>query len=248
MIIGIYRLFYHELARFPGPFLAKLSTIPNWRHACAGDRHLWLLQLHERYGPIVRYTPNSLSFNTASAVETIYGNAKANVMKGDWYQCVQDSAGGHESTFTARNKGRHAIKRRMLSQAFSERALRDYLPRVNAVIRSWLDNLEVEIANGHYIDLGLWSSILMFDILGDLCFGRPFGLLDSNDLRYLIKLVNRTTGGWYTVSRQHKIHFIDYARSRTKGVAAWLQPGFKDFTLHALQNASWPFSWRLVDS
>lgn len=47
---AVYRLYFHPLAKFPGPFWAKLTTIPAWWHSRNQDRHLWLLSLQEQYG------------------------------------------------------------------------------------------------------------------------------------------------------------------------------------------------------
>jgi len=46
----IYRLYFHPLAKFPGPFWAKISTIPSWWQTRKQSRHLWLLKLQEEYG------------------------------------------------------------------------------------------------------------------------------------------------------------------------------------------------------
>jgi hypothetical protein len=48
--VAIYRLYFHPLAKYPGPFWAKLSTIPSWLHTIKQDRHIWLYSLQEKYG------------------------------------------------------------------------------------------------------------------------------------------------------------------------------------------------------
>lgn len=50
LITVVYRLYFHPLAKFPGPFWAKLSTFPAWWHSKNQDRHLWHLSLQEQYG------------------------------------------------------------------------------------------------------------------------------------------------------------------------------------------------------
>jgi hypothetical protein len=48
--IAIYRLYFHPLAKYPGPFWAKLTSFPSWWHTKKQHRHLWLLSLQEKHG------------------------------------------------------------------------------------------------------------------------------------------------------------------------------------------------------
>lgn len=56
----VYQCFYHPLADFPGPFLAKLSR--NW-YAYKAKTSLWhqeLMAMHAKYGGAVRVAPNEM--------------------------------------------------------------------------------------------------------------------------------------------------------------------------------------------
>lgn len=84
----VHRLFFHPLAKYPGPWLAKVSNLYAGYHAWKGDLHLDMWKCHEKYGeyipippelfPIlirpfqigdfVRYGPNSLLVNTATGL------------------------------------------------------------------------------------------------------------------------------------------------------------------------------------
>lgn len=50
LIKSIYRLYFHPLAKYPGPFLARISNIHQTWHAYTGERALNLYQQHEKYG------------------------------------------------------------------------------------------------------------------------------------------------------------------------------------------------------
>jgi hypothetical protein len=51
----IYRLAFHPLAKFPGPFLAKITDFYSVYHAWKGDRHIEFYRCHEKYGIIPQY-------------------------------------------------------------------------------------------------------------------------------------------------------------------------------------------------
>ncbi|KAJ5668939.1 hypothetical protein N7462_010009 [Penicillium macrosclerotiorum] len=214
---ALHRIYFHPLAKQPGPLLARLSSIPNWYHAKKGDRHVWLYRLHTEYGSVVRFTPNSLSFNTVTAMDSIYKSRKANLIKSDWYQCVRDSAGKFESTFTARQKTRHAVKRRLLSHAFSDKALKDYEPRICALIDKWVEAIDAEAKYDQgMVDLGQWSGYLIFDVLGDLGFGNAFGFMANQVDRSLIGLVAKATGVWYSIGYHPFTKWVRYILFETR--------------------------------
>lgn len=52
--IAIYRLFFHRLGRFPGPYWARISNFYAVYMFRKSDTYLVVRELHEKYGPIVR--------------------------------------------------------------------------------------------------------------------------------------------------------------------------------------------------
>ncbi|CAK7563498.1 MAG: hypothetical protein SEPTF4163_001367 [Sporothrix epigloea] len=205
-IIGlvIYRIFLHPLAKYPGPLLAKLTDAYMLYHAWKGDRHLELWRLHERYGPIVRFGPNSVSFNSNTALKEIYG-FKANVGKAEFYDAFAHPA---HNTHNTRDKGEHARKRRVLSHAFSDSAVKEAEKYILANVRTFCNVLGAggSTANalsyhGDYsqtkgsekwsgpVNMSDQCNYLAMDILGDLCFGKAFHMLEAPDNRYAVDLV-----------------------------------------------------------
>src|ERR1700755_2688971 len=74
LYLVIYRLYYHPLAKFPGPKLNAISPIPSIISLLKGRIPLETKRMHDKYGPVVRVTPTELSFNGAQAWEDIYGH------------------------------------------------------------------------------------------------------------------------------------------------------------------------------
>jgi hypothetical protein len=53
--ILLYRVFFHRLRRFPGPFMAKASKLWHvWKLAPRSDNFIQLDKLHKQYGDYVR--------------------------------------------------------------------------------------------------------------------------------------------------------------------------------------------------
>jgi hypothetical protein len=64
----------HSLSKYPGPWLNSVSSIPSAIAAFRGVQHLYNYHLHEKYGPVVRISPDELSFTEPYAWEQIYGH------------------------------------------------------------------------------------------------------------------------------------------------------------------------------
>lgn len=208
--IVLYRLTLHPLAKYPGPFLAKVTGWYGVYHAYKGDRHLEFWRAHEKYGtnissqacglpltftgPIVRYGPNSLSFNSNSALKKIYGH-DGNVIKSRFYS-VFPATKDSFSTHSAIDKTAHARKRRVLSHAFSDAAVKGMEKHILDNIRNFCEGIESRVSSisekkgwGKPQNMSDWCNYLTFDIMGDLCFGKAFGMLERPDNRFAIDLI-----------------------------------------------------------
>lgn len=188
----VYRLFFHPLAKYPGPFLAKLTDAYMLYYAWRGDRHLEFWRMHEKYGKFVRFGPNSLSINSNTALKDIYG-FRANVRKAEFYDAFVHPA---PNTHNARDKDLHARKRRVLSHAFSDSAIKEVERYILANIRTFCEAIGdygrvIHEKKGWSAPKNMsdWCNWLAMDILGDLCFGKAFHMLDRPDNRYAVDLV-----------------------------------------------------------
>jgi benzoate 4-monooxygenase len=85
----VYRLFFSPLAKIPGPWLTRISSIQEANALKQNRRAAWVTQLFEENpGSVaVRTGPNSVSFNSPEAVKAIYGHGKTTdgFGKSSWY-------------------------------------------------------------------------------------------------------------------------------------------------------------------
>ncbi|KAL1875164.1 hypothetical protein Daus18300_003232 [Diaporthe australafricana] len=178
LAIVVYRLHFHPLSRYPGPFWARITSFPSYWHTLRQDRHIWLWRLQEEYGPTFRYRPDSILVNTPSAYAHIFG-PKGNVKKGLYYQAWPRHAKA-VTTWNSIDFAIHSRKRRVLNYAFSSKALRSAEPFVLSNADRWCELLDHEVsAGGEWsgsVNMTDWVNWLVFDILGDLCFGKSFGM------------------------------------------------------------------------
>jgi hypothetical protein len=74
--IGVYRVFFHPLAHIPGPIFAKLTHLWQTKSYFIGNWHSDILKVHEKYGPVVRISPDEISFVDGDALKRLYGHVK----------------------------------------------------------------------------------------------------------------------------------------------------------------------------
>lgn len=196
-----YRLFLHPLAKYPGPFLGKLTSLHTTWHAYRGDRHLHLYNLHKKYGPIVRFGPNSLSFNSKEALQEIYGHGAMSrkFQKADFYKAFPAVKGVH-NTHNAIDKVVHARKRRVLSAAFSDNALRGMEGDMIKHIEELCELIEKQGETETGMDAGEAMSWLSFDVMGEFAFGRTFGMLVDSSQRFVTRMIEMAARNHYIVS------------------------------------------------
>lgn len=84
----------------------------------------------------------------------------------------------------------HAQKRRVLSQVFSVKSLRSAEHFIHINTDRWLQLLENQAHPNNPIDMCEWTNWLVFDILGEVCFGRAFDMKEPNsNLRHVPGLI-----------------------------------------------------------
>src|ERR1700753_1497845 len=189
----VYRLYFHPLAKFPGPKLNAISPIPSIISLLKGRIPLETKQMHDKYGPVVRVTPTELSFNGAQAWEDIYGHRQGltNMHKDPVHVGSVDPIPG-VTTLTMADDANHSRQRRALAYPFSQKALMEQEYIVQGYVDMFIEKLGAKSDKESMVNLVDYLNYTTFDIIGDLAFGEPFGCLEDEMFHDWVSLIFET--------------------------------------------------------
>ncbi|KAI1126216.1 benzoate 4-monooxygenase cytochrome P450 [Nemania abortiva] len=191
----VYNVFFHPLRKFPGPWINKISIIPYLRSVFRGKQAYELLKLHGKYGHVVRYGPNELSFSSAQAWKDIYGSRPGHqiFVKGRWYERLSIYASqGVRSLVTEPDPSKHAAMIRVFGGAFSRGFLNEMEPMIIDYIDRFIHHVRAKTADGGVVNLTFGYSSVTFDIIGDLAFGQDFGGIGQDTPHAFIREMNES--------------------------------------------------------
>ncbi|KAL8827067.1 MAG: hypothetical protein Q9170_007163 [Blastenia crenularia] len=181
ILVSIRNAYFHPLSKFPGPKSAAATPIPFVKNLIKGDMVTWVMGLHAKYGEVVRVTPDELSFITPSAWQDIY-TTKPQLPKCE--KGVVKLPNGVPNLSAETVTEEHTRQRKILSYAFSERALReqeDILKRYTDLLITKLhEQMPSTEKPSATLDITQWYNYTTFDTVGDLCFNEPFHSLDNS--------------------------------------------------------------------
>lgn len=128
-----------------------------------------MLELHKRYGDVVRVAPDDLAFRDSRAWKDIYGHrtgavAGPAVELGKDMRLYKADPAEAETMFNAA-KERHGLLRRQISYGFSDRSLREQQPMIKRYVDLLVERLRENCQGGlASVDM-LKCEYLAFDYL-----------------------------------------------------------------------------------
>ena len=147
----------------------------------------------------MRIAPNALSLNSPAALKEIYG-FKSNVRKSDFYDAFVHPA---PNTHNSRDRDVHARKRRVMAQGFGDAAVRGMEGWILGNVRVFCERVGEGAGEEGWSgvrNMSDWFSYLAMDVLGDLCYGKAFHMLEKEENRYALGLVAAATKRHLVVS------------------------------------------------
>ncbi|KAF5869159.1 putative cytochrome p450 monooxygenase protein [Botrytis fragariae] len=175
-------LYFHSLSHIPGPTL--WIAFPIFRHLSLirGRQDIELRALHQKYGEVVRFAPDEVSFITAQAWRDIYGHGHKQLPK------FKHSAANPLDIINS-NDVDHSRYRKAMSHAFSAKGLQAQEPILKRYVDKLVTRLEHEAKSRLPVDMVKWYNLTTFDLIGDLAFGESFGGLENSQYHFWVSTI-----------------------------------------------------------
>ncbi|KAJ7038031.1 cytochrome P450 monooxygenase [Mycena alexandri] len=192
--LAIYLVDPYGIRKYPGPFLAKFSDAWLGWISQQGHRSEVIHEMHLKYGPFVRISPSEVSVAEPDALGIVYAHGNG-ALKSTFYDAFVSIQRG---LFNTRDRRAHSRKRKMVSHVFSQKNVLEFEPHIRLYVGMLLgqwDRLYDAASKGLsgddgdsgwvgrggrlWLDCLPWVNYLAFDIIGDLAFGAPFGMIEA---------------------------------------------------------------------
>lgn len=178
----IYNLFFHPLAKFPGPRSCAATCIPYIRAVITGALAQRVDAWHKKHGPVVRISPNELSFTDEAAWKSIYGirHCSGSARQNRKDLRIYPPPVAKAPHILIADDETHARVRKLLAQPFSDASIRGQEGIIQKYVDLLMKRLREHSQDGNAVDMGVWYNFTIFDIIGDLTFGEGFDCLEKS--------------------------------------------------------------------
>ncbi|KAF2637187.1 cytochrome protein [Massarina eburnea CBS 473.64] len=164
------------VAVVPGPWHTKYTSVVATYKLLTGTRTEWVEELHQRYGNIVRLSPNEIQFSSIKAVKTIHSYRK--VFPKSAFYSYFTSAYKVQSVFNTTDLVTHARYRRLLAGPLSESGLKNVEALVDSRATMAIEKIGEEMDKKGYANAMQWWLFMATDVIGELSFGDSFRMLE----------------------------------------------------------------------
>jgi len=180
-----YYLDPYGLRKYPAPGLAAYTDFWLVYHTRYGRRFAILDEAHKKYGKYVRISPRQVSIADPDALNAVYGHGNGS-MKSPFYDAFVGLK-NVRGLFNTRDRAEHTRKRKIVSSTFAQKNVLEFESYIREVLRNFLTKWDkytdqakkLSQDDGWWVvDILPWLNYLAFDIIGDLAFGAPFGMVE----------------------------------------------------------------------
>ena len=179
--VVIYNRYFHPYKDFPGPFWASITPLWYWRAVRFARAQDHQLPIHEKYGPMVRISPDQIQISDPAAIETIYG-PKNVFIKAEFYEGFNPHISPRRGNFEEQDERLHSIRRRIVAPLYTQASILEFEPCVDRIIALFYEQMESFASTKATFDIAVWLRKYTFDVIGEIFYGRKggFGFIRDN--------------------------------------------------------------------
>ncbi|KAG4429800.1 hypothetical protein IFR05_014722, partial [Cadophora sp. M221] len=171
---------YIRITHIPGPALASWTKLWRLQDVATGQNHKTIINLHRKYGKLVRTAPNVVDVSDPAMIPVIY-NIKGNFKKTAFYPIAtliwQKKA--QSNLFSEIDEGIHREQKMKTANAFSMTNLLELEPAIDSCSTLFMEKLQEFAKAGKSVDLGSWLQYYAFDVIGEITFGQKLGFMEK---------------------------------------------------------------------
>ncbi|KAH8690113.1 sterigmatocystin biosynthesis P450 monooxygenase [Talaromyces proteolyticus] len=190
----LYNGLTSSLRRVPGPWYTKFTRLPLKLTIITGERVNYVHQLHLKYGPVVRISPDEVAVSSYAEVREIH-RAGSPFLKGDWYEKVSNPIS--IGVLAEKDPKKHAQKRKMFARSFTKMELRrnwEFVVKEKAKLAVQRIRQDLESSNG-VADMYKWWYLFSTDTVAHLMFGESFEMLQFGKKNKYIEFLQSSITG-----------------------------------------------------
>ncbi|KJX97037.1 cytochrome P450 like protein [Zymoseptoria brevis] len=170
-------IYLDPLQSIPGPLICRLTPLWSWYHSILGDESHQIDILHERYGPIVRISPDQVVIADGRAMAQIYSE-KGGFLKAPFYENFD--AEEHQAIFSARDPAYRGVRSRAVGQMFGVGAVKGERARIQGCVDAFVWRLKEKAAKKPArVDVLSLARGLAINVVGAYLFGEEYGDLSG---------------------------------------------------------------------
>lgn len=178
VLLCIYRVTLHPLARFPGPRLPAITFWFEFYHdAVRGGQYLFRIkEMHAKYGPIVRISPDELHVNDPSFLPELMPAGKH---RRDKYPRLIQLFGFSQATGATADHDLHRTRRGAMSKMFSKESVRKLEPIMRTTLDKLLFRLKGFQESGEEIDIKSMYGAFTNDVITQYAYGFSMNWMEA---------------------------------------------------------------------
>ncbi|KAL4885567.1 cytochrome P450 [Aspergillus karnatakaensis] len=173
----LYRLYYHPLAKVPGPRIAACTSLWLAYHTFIGDECTAISELHKKYGPVLRVAPNDVDIASADAIEPIYLN-RGGFPKTPVYS--KFDIDGHTTIFSTLTLSERASRAKAVAPLFSTASIRNNEETLSHVADDFVERLLRNAESGQVVNVLQVARAMAIDAVSSHLFQERYGALDES--------------------------------------------------------------------